>query len=233
MGHAMVVTALIMAGGTGERFQAGTPKQLAPLNGRPMIAWSSKVLAESHRVTSLVIVAAADTEMSLRESLPAEAERKVRAIVGGGATRQESVFNGLRSLPGDTTHVLIHDAARPCLSTALRDRVLDALTTHDAVVPSIDATDTLIRVQDGCVDAIIDRVHVAGVQTPQAFRLELILRAHHAAAGRGYKSSDDGSLVLALAEPVFTVPGERTNLKVTFVEDLKLAEAILKNGVAG
>jgi 2-C-methyl-D-erythritol 4-phosphate cytidylyltransferase len=163
--------------------------------------------------------------------LSPDALRKVHAITPGGETRQESVFNGLRALPEGVTHVLIHDAARPCVSSALIERALDALGAHDAVVPAVAATDTLIRDHQGRVDAIIDRVHVAGVQTPQAFRLELIVRAHREAKVRGLKSSDDGSLVLALGEPVHTIPGERTNIKVTFREDVAIAEAILRNGV--
>jgi 2-C-methyl-D-erythritol 4-phosphate cytidylyltransferase len=232
MAPAMVVTALIMAGGTGERFKGAAPKQLAPIDGRAMIAWSARVLAESPRIDALIVVTAAGTEKEVRASLPAEAARKVRAVIAGGETRQESAFNGLKGLPRGTTHVLIHDAARPCLSGSLRDRVLDALSAHDAVVPAVPATDTLIREEDGRVDAVLDRVYVSGVQTPQAFRADLILRAHREAAARGFKSSDDGSLVLALKEPVFTVAGERTNIKVTFAEDLRLAEVILQNGVA-
>jgi 2-C-methyl-D-erythritol 4-phosphate cytidylyltransferase len=127
--------------------------------------------------------------------------------------------------------VLIHDAARPCLSAALRDRVLDALGSYDAVVPAVPVTDTLIRDVEARVDAMLDRVHISGVQTPQAFRADLIVRAHRIARERGLHSSDDGSLVLALAEQVATVAGERTNIKVTYREDLAIAEAILKNGV--
>ncbi len=148
----------------------------------------------------------------------------------GGTTRQESVFNALRALGDNITHVLIHDAARPCASPALIERVLDALASHDAVVPAVAATDTLVRDYQGRVDAIIDREHVAGVQTPQGFRLDLILRAHREAKARGFHSSDDGSLVLALGEPVHTVAGQRTNIKVTFREDVAMVEAILKNG---
>jgi 2-C-methyl-D-erythritol 4-phosphate cytidylyltransferase len=219
-----------MAAGSGRRFDAGAPKQTAVLNGRAMIAWSAGVLAQSPRVTGLVVVTPAGSETSLRDMLPADAVRKMRATVAGGATRQDSVYNGLEQVPPDATHVLIHDAARPCLSAALRDRVIDALAAHDAVIPAVAVTDTLIRDIDAGVDAILDRVHVAGVQTPQGFRLDLIRRAHRVARERGFKSSDDGSLVLALAEKVATVPGERTNLKVTFREDLAIAEAILKNG---
>ena len=221
-----------MAGGAGSRFGAGTPKQSAMLNGRAMISWSAEVLAASSRVAGLVLVAPSDDEPSWRRLLAEEAARKLRATVIGGATRQDSVYNGLERVPDGTTHVLIHDAARPCLAAALRDRVIDALAAHDAVVPAVPVTDTLIREVDFGVDAVLDRVHIAGVQTPQGFRLDLIRRAHKVARERGFKSSDDGSLVLALAEKVATVPGERTNLKVTFRDDLSIAEAILKNGGA-
>jgi 2-C-methyl-D-erythritol 4-phosphate cytidylyltransferase len=223
------VIALIMAAGAGERFAAGTPKQTTLLHGRPMIAWSMDVLARSPRVDGLVVVTPPGVDIRVVD-VSGDAARKVRSVVTGGATRQDSVYNGLEQVPAGATHVLIHDAARPCLSDELRDRVMDALDAHDAVVPSVPVTDTLIRDVDSGVDAILDRVHIAGVQTPQAFRLELIRRAHQAARDRGFKSSDDGSLVLALGEKVATVPGERTNLKVTFRDDLMIAEAILKNG---
>jgi len=226
------LVALIMAAGSGSRFDAGAPKQVMALNGRALMAWSAAVLAASSRVSALLVVVPPENEALLRGALPAEAAAKLHATIPGGATRQDSVYNGLERVPQGTTHVLIHDAARPCLSAALRDRVIDALTAHDAVVPAVPVTDTLIRDVDASVDAILDRVHIAGVQTPQGFRLDLIRRAHAIARERGFKSSDDGSLVLAVAEKVATVPGERTNLKVTFRDDLAVAEAILKNGGA-
>lgn len=221
-----------MAAGSGSRFGADAPKQATTLNGRSMLAWSAEILAASPRVSGLVLVAPAGQEAGLSALLAEEAARKLRAAVAGSATRQDSVYNGLERVPEGATHVLIHDAARPCLSAALRDRVIDALATHDAVVPAIPVTDTLIRDVDAGVDAILDRVNLAGVQTPQGFRLDLIRRAHRIARERGFKSSDDGSLVLALAETVATVPGERTNLKVTFRDDVIIAGAILKNGGA-
>ena len=221
-----------MAAGSGSRFGADAPKQATTLNGRSMLAWSAEVLAASPRVSGLILVAPSGQEAGLSALLAEEAAGKLRAAVTGSATRQDSVYNGLERVPEGATHVLIHDAARPCLSAALRDRVIDALATHDAVVPAIPVTDTLIRDVDAGVDAILDRVNLAGVQTPQGFRLDLIRRAHSIARERGFKSSDDGSLVLALAEKVATVPGERTNLKVTFRDDVIIAGAILKNGGA-
>ena len=221
-----------MAAGSGSRFDAGTAKQTTMLDGRAMLAWSAEMLAVSARVSGLVLVAPAGQEAAFTALLAEQAARKLRAAVSGGNSRQDSVYNGLERVPEGTTHVLIHDAARPCLSTALRDRIIDALASHDAVVPAVPVTDTLIRDMDAGVDAILDRVNLAGVQTPQGFRLELIRRAHRIARERGFKSSDDGSLVLALAEKVATVPGERTNLKVTYRDDVIIAEAILKKGAA-
>jgi len=221
-----------MAAGSGSRFDAGTAKQTTMLDGRAMLAWSAEMLAVSARVSGLVLVAPAGQEAAFTALLAEQAARKLRAAVSGGNSRQDSVYNGLERVPEGTTHVLIHDAARPCLSTALRDRIIDALASHDAVVPAVPVTDTLIRDMDAGVDAILDRVNLAGVQTPQGFRLELIRRAHRIARERGFKSSDDGSLVLALAENVATVPGERSNLKVTYRDDVIIAEAILKKGAA-
>ncbi len=235
----MKTAALIMAGGSGERFAAddagrAEPKQLTTLAGRAMVAWSVDSHANSVRVGLIVIALPAGLEKDVRAVLSPAALAKVHAFVVGGATRQESVFNALRALPEDVTHVLIHDAARPCASPELVERVLDALLSHDAVVPAVAATDTLVRDYQGRVDAIIDRVHVAGVQTPQAFRSNLIVRAHREARARGFHSSDDGSLVLALGEAVHTVLGERSNIKVTYRDDVAIAEAILngrRNGV--
>lgn len=228
----MNVVALIMAGGAGERFGSDAPKQLAPLGGTPMIAWPAGVLARCARVASLVVVGPADEEMALRDALPAEARAKLGAFAHGGPTRQASVYNGLQAVPHDATHVLIHDAARPCLSDALCGRVIDALARHDAVIPAMPATDTLVRTRDGRIDEVLDRARIAGVQTPQGFLLELIVKAHGAARTRGMESSDDGSLVLAMGEPVMTVEGEHTNIKVTYRDDIAIAEAILRRGVS-
>jgi 2-C-methyl-D-erythritol 4-phosphate cytidylyltransferase len=233
----MTIAALVMAGGTGDRFAAQThsagPKQLTPLLGRAMVAWSVDAFAQSDRVAHVIIASAPDHESGVRDALSPVGRSKLRAFAPGGETRQESVFNALAVLPADVTHVLIHDAARPCVSASLVNRVLDALRERSAVVPTVAATDTLVREVDGRIDAVIDRVHVAGVQTPQAFRRELIERAHREARARGFQSSDDGSLVLALGEVVHAIAGERTNIKVTYREDTTVAEAVLSSRTNG
>jgi 2-C-methyl-D-erythritol 4-phosphate cytidylyltransferase len=124
---------------------------------------------------------------------------------------------------------LIHDAARPCLSAGLLARIVKALRNDDAVVPVIPVVDTLAVDNGGVIDAVVDRANIACVQTPQAFEKQLALRAHRKAFADGLESSDDGSLVLALGKKVKTIPGDRTNIKVTYEEDIAIAEEILSH----
>lgn len=193
-----------------------------------MVAWSARALAAV--CDAIVVAAPPGREDDVAAALVGV--DKIHAVIAGGETRQESVLNALEALPADATRVLIHDAARPCVSRALLDRIVAALDDHAAVVPAVPAVDTLVRATDAGVEAILDRAHISGVQTPQAFTVELILGAHRKARKRGHISSDDGSLVLAISEPVAAVRGERSNIKVTFPEDVVIAEAILHNGSA-
>ncbi len=218
------IAAIIVAAGSSERFSGNTPKQLLPVAGMPMLLWSARALAQV--CDALVVVAPPGREDELREAVAGV--DNIHAVVVGGTTRQESVWNGLQALPGGAKHVLIHDAARPCVSRALLSRIIESLDEHQAVVPVVPTVDTLVRETGDHVDAILDRSCVSGVQTPQAFAVGLIVDAHCKARKTGYRSSDDGSLALAAAQPVATVRGERSNIKVTYPEDVAIAEAILK-----
>ncbi len=222
----MNIFAVIVAAGSGERF-GGRPKQLAPLCGSPMLAWSIKRLGDRRNITGLVCVVPPGGGETIRAGLDGFGADDIDAWPEGGETRQHSVRNGLAALPPEATHVLIHDAARPCVTERLISRLTDALRTHHAVVPVTPAVDTLVHTEAGVVDRVVDRSHIAGVQTPQAFELALIRRAHDAALESGASASDDGSLVLALGEKLATVEGERMNIKVTYPEDMAIAGAIL------
>jgi 2-C-methyl-D-erythritol 4-phosphate cytidylyltransferase len=217
---------LIMAAGGGERL-GGEPKQFLRLRNRPVIVWAIETFSKHPGVSAVTVVANPGSEDRVGELLKQHRLDKIDGIVAGGKTRQDSVRHGLEALPSSSETVLVHDAARPCLSNALLQRIFDALVGSDAVVPALPAVDTLIREESSRLDAVVDRAGISGVQTPQGFRTELLRRAHANAEARGIRSSDDGSLVFALGEPVATIPGERTNIKVTFEEDLAIAEAIL------
>ena len=218
--------ALVMAAGSGARF-CGEPKQYLSLRGRPMMAWAIERFSGHAAIDRVTVVVASGAEDQVRRLVEEQRLGKIHAIVPGGATRQGSVRLGLDALDSSSEKVLVHDAARPCLSSDLLQRIVDALSDADAVVPALPTVDTLIHESSGRLDAILDRVGISGVQTPQGFRTELLKRAHRNAESKGIVSSDDGSLVFALGEAVKTIIGERTNIKITFENDLPIAEAIL------
>jgi len=219
--------AIIVAAGASERFGSGL-KQTALLIDRPLLAWSVERLARHDRIDGVTVVAPPGREDEIASALAGQWGAMVRRIVPGGDTRQESVMRGLDALSDGAQAVLIHDAARPCATDALIESVVESLDEHSAVVPAVAARDTLVLEHDGAVDAVVDRVNVRHVQTPQVFRAELIVRAHRRAHTRGLTASDDGALVLALGEPVAIVDGDPRNIKITWPGDMVVAEAILR-----
>ncbi len=223
--------ALIMAAGTADRFGGSEQKQFCPVGGRAVLVWAVERFSQTESIAGVTIVVTPDHEERAARLIEQHGLRKVDSIIPGGRTRQESVRLGLEALAERVEYVLVHDAARPCVSAGLIERVRAALEASDAVIPTMPTVDTLVREVDETVDAVLDRVRISSVQTPQGFRKALLLRAHRHAVSVGLSSSDDGSLVLALGEPVKTIPGEITNMKITYREDLNLAEAILSRRV--
>jgi 2-C-methyl-D-erythritol 4-phosphate cytidylyltransferase len=145
--------------------------------------------------------------------------------VPGGATRSDSVRNGLAAVPDDASIICVHDAARPFAGTGLYDRVIDAVIAGaDCAVPGVTVTDTIKIVDaDGVVVTTPDRAALRAVQTPQAFRAS-VLRAAHAGGGEG---TDDAALVEAAGGRVVVVPGSDDNRKITYPADLDWARALV------
>jgi 2-C-methyl-D-erythritol 4-phosphate cytidylyltransferase len=203
---------IVVAGGSGSRF--GGPKQLDHLAGRRLVDWALDALLP---VCEGVVVV-------LEGGLVAGASVKADAVVAGGETRAASVRAGLAAVPADVDAVLVHDAVRPLATPELSARVLAAVAGGaDGAVPGVPVVDTLKRVQGDRVETTVDRAELVAVQTPQAFRADVLRRAH---AGEG-DATDDAALVEAVGGTVVVVAGERDNLKVTWPEDLAVAEALL------
>jgi 2-C-methyl-D-erythritol 4-phosphate cytidylyltransferase len=217
----MRVTAVLLAAGRGRRMGRGESKAFLPLAGVPLLALTVRAFARCASVDEIVIVAASSERDRVSALLP-PVSQPLR-IVDGGVERRDSARAGVAASSGDI--VLLHDGARPFPSAELIARVTDAAAEHGACVPVLPAVDTLRYVEeDGSLAReTLDRSTVARMQTPQAFRRELIGRALDACPP---DVPDDAAAVLALGERVVTVPGEPTNLKVTKPEDLALAEAI-------
>lgn len=218
------VWAIVVAAGEGHRF--GGAKQFRPLGDRRVIDWAVQGAARSCRGVVVVLAeertVGEDAWSPTLPTLPAGAGGEV-VVVAGGVLRSDSVRCGLSRVPGDAGIVLVHDGARPLAGDAVFMRVIQAVRDGaDAAVPVIDLTDTIRRRGGG----VADRRELVAVQTPQAFRAD-VLRAAHAA---GADATDDATLVEAAGGTVTMVAGDSRNLKITEPHDLAVAEALLSIG---
>lgn len=221
------IYALVPAAGHGSRMGEALPKQYLPLAGEPLIHHAVSVLAASPRLHRVAVVLAREDTHWATLPVPWPGNR-VTALPVGGSTRAASVANGLAYFApeaGEDDWALVHDAARPCLTSALLDRLLDQLG-EDPVggLLALPVADTLKRADaDGRVAETVSRDGLWRAQTPQLFRFGLLRRALAARAD----ATDEAQAVEALGGRPRLVPGDAGNLKVTYPEDLALAERIL------
>ncbi|GAA0294098.1 bifunctional 2-C-methyl-D-erythritol 4-phosphate cytidylyltransferase/2-C-methyl-D-erythritol 2,4-cyclodiphosphate synthase [Rhodovulum strictum] len=219
----MTVTAIIVAAGRGTRVGGDRPKQYQPLGGRAVLGRTVAAFAAHPRVAGLVVVLHPDDADLFAEAM--DGLDLAVTTVPGGATRDASVAAGLMAVPQGTTRVLIHDGARPLVSAALIDRVIDALDSHPGAAPALAVTDALWRGAAGRVLAPHPRDGLFRAQTPQGFRIEAI-RAAHAAHPGG--AADDVEVALAAGLDVAIVEGDEDNLKITHAQDFARAERVLR-----
>jgi 2-C-methyl-D-erythritol 4-phosphate cytidylyltransferase len=230
----MHVTAIIVAAGAGRRIGGPSTKTYLPVAGRPLILRTLDRIFATSAISDVVLVVAATDIDLCRDLLSCDASLKERAydLQAGGTTRQESVRCGLAKLAGATDVVMIHDGARPFVSSALIDRCIEAAVVHGAAVVGLPVRDTMKRVSaDGYVQCTMERAGLWEIQTPQIFRRDLIVAAHDWAVRQGIEATDDAMVVESMGKPVFVIEGERNNFKITVPEDLQLAEAMIRAGV--
>lgn len=217
------VWAIVVAAGEGNRF--GGAKQFQPLGDRCVIDWAVHGAARCCQGVVVVLPEArtvGDDAWS-PSPVPSGCGRGEVVVVAGGVLRSDSVRCGLSRVPGDAGIVLVHDGARPLAGDGVFTRVIQAVRDGaDAAVPVIDLTDTIRRRSGG----IADRSEFVAVQTPQAFRAD-VLRAAHTA---GADATDDATLVEASGATVTMVAGDSRNLKITDPHDLAVAEVLLRAG---
>jgi len=221
----MSAWAIVAAAGDGRRF--GGPKAFAVLDRVPMVAHSLIAVASADEIASIVLVLPAGDVAAASAMLAATMPTTPVEILAGGDSRQASVRAGLDRVPSDVERVVVHDAARPLVTTDLVVAVLAALDDAPGAITAIPERDTLKDVSDSRVVSTIARDGVWRAQTPQAFRTAILRRAHERAAADGFEATDDAMLLERLGERVAIVPGDERNFKVTTREDLALAEAVL------
>lgn len=223
--------AIIMAGGSGERFGRFGGKQLAKIAGRPVLSWAIESFDAVEDVGLIVIVAPEDRhEEYCREAVDPYDFATPIAWANSGQLRQESAFSGLEQVPDTFEFVAVHDGARPLVDPALIMHVISTVKGNldcDGAVVAHPAIDTLKVVEDGVIMGTPDRNVFWNAQTPQVFRAGIYRRAHASALSDGFVGTDDSSLIERLGGIVRVVEGKRDNIKLTVPEDfLTLALAV-------
>ncbi|UCD11177.1 MAG: 2-C-methyl-D-erythritol 4-phosphate cytidylyltransferase [Nitrospinaceae bacterium] len=223
----MKVSVIIPAAGQGRRMEAGVSKQFLLLGGEPILKRTLEVFLNEPSVSAVtLVVPEADVEAVSGEF--GGGRGKLSEVVAGGKERQDSVHNGLKSLSADTDVVLVHDGVRPFVTPQMIRAAARAALDHGAAVAAIPVNDTLKRVDArGVIDGGVSREGLWRMQTPQAFRYPLLLRAFDKARQDGFYGTDEVSLVERLGQEVFVVAGAESNIKITRPEDLALAEILL------
>lgn len=223
---------IILSGGTGRRVANDLPKQFLTLKGKSILAHTIESF-ESHPGVHHIFIVSHGEYLDRTGNIVREGRyKKVVRILKGGVQRQDSSRLGVAAAnPGEYENVLIHDAARPFVGHELLDRILEGLTENEAINVAIPSSDTVIKIdEDHFVESVPDRKYIRRVQTPQAFKTELIREAHRLAREKGITdATDDCSLVLKLGlSNVYVVEGSVLNIKITYPFDLCLAEKMLE-----
>ncbi len=225
----MKVIAIIPSAGQGLRMQTEVEKPYIRIGGRPILAHTLDVLDQCPLVDGYIIVVEPSKLDACRQEIVDEfGYQRVLDVVAGGATRQESVYHGLMTLDVDTDVVLIHDAARPCISPTLINESIRQCRRDGAVLVAVPAKDTVKVVRDGVVDTTPDRSTLWLAQTPQTFTYRTLREAHERARQENYSGTDDSALVEWAGHEVRILHGDYDNIKITTPEDLDTAERILR-----
>jgi 2-C-methyl-D-erythritol 4-phosphate cytidylyltransferase len=228
---------LIPAAGMGKRMGGAWQRQgseqrnklFLTVLGQPILAWTILAAESAQSIDWIGIIAQPEDWPDIQEILATLTLTKPLQLIAGGATRQESVYRGLQSLPLGASHVLIHDGAR-CLGTAaLIDRCAQELSSCDGLVAAVPVKDTIKIVnKHHIVTSTPDRANLWAAQTPQGFRVQLLKDCHEHGREMGWEVTDDAALFELCNVPVKVVMGEETNLKITTPGDLAIAELILQ-----
>jgi len=228
----MDTIAILVAAGRGERMLAGRPKAFLVLGGQTLLLKAALAFEAAPSVSAIVVVAPPMEIDAARETLRTIV--KLRDVVAGGPKRQDSVLEGLKRVPdGFDGVVLVHDAARPLVDTALIETVARAARESGAAIPVLELTDTIKKMRDGRVRETLDRSELAAAQTPQGFRFGLLVRAYEAAFRDRVTLTDEAMAVERVGEAVVAVPGSARNRKITTPEDLAWAEVELARTAPG
>lgn len=222
------VTAIIAAGGSGSRMGIDFNKLFLSIDERPIIAYTLDAFENCREVDDIIIVASEKDFAFVKEIVEAFGYEKVTSIVTGGATRQESVRRGLSALSDECEIVLIHDGARPLVTTQSIANCIEETRENGAAALGTPVKDTIkLADDDGFIKDTVPRENLYLIQTPQGFNRNLIVDAHNYATQNNLDATDDCKLVEALGKKVTIVPSESSNIKLTTPDDYFIISALL------
>ena len=219
---------IILASGIGTRYESDIPKQFTKIAGKTILEYTLEVFEKSPCIDAIILVITPQYRQRTKEILLRNKYQKIVKLINGGRTRKESSYLGLCAIEEPEAHVIIHDCARPFVSQRILEDCVKALQKYDAVDVAIPSADTIIQVQGTIIKDIPPRDLFRQGQTPQAFRLTLIKKAHELSRHDSNFTDDCGLIVKHRLAPVYVVEGERENMKITYPSDIFLADRIFQ-----
>lgn len=224
----MKTEVIIPMAGSGTRLKSKISKPLIVFHKKPLFFYTVKKFEDSRRVNSIVLVVQKENIAKFKGLVKKFRFKKVKAVVAGGKSRSQSVYNGLKVTASDTDIILVHDGARPFITTKLIDASIDLCRKYPAVIIAVPVKSTIKRVDVKTlhVKETLNRRELWEIQTPQTFKREVLWKAHQA-----YKkddATDDAFLVERLGIKVKVLPGSYENIKITTQEDLSVAALFLR-----
>ncbi|ANU15795.1 2-C-methyl-D-erythritol 4-phosphate cytidylyltransferase [Planococcus maritimus] len=222
----MKYTVVLPAAGSGKRMKAERNKLLLELSGKPIFIYTLEVFDKDPHCEGMWLAVKEEERQLIEDYVERYAIRKVRGYATGGAERQDSVRAGLE-LAGQSEIVLVHDAARPFISPVVIRELVEQASESGAAIAGVPVKDTIKKVREAVITETVDREELWMIQTPQAFRYDLLLEAAQRAQADGFLGTDEAMLVERMGHPVQIVESTYDNVKMTTPDDLIYGKAIL------
>ncbi|MDD5482118.1 MAG: 2-C-methyl-D-erythritol 4-phosphate cytidylyltransferase [Kiritimatiellae bacterium] len=220
---------IIVAGGKSERMGADIDKAFLSLGTKPVVVYSLLAFEKCRDIDEVVLVVRRDRIDAARQAARMFGCNKVKKIVAGGAQRQQSVSKGLQAAAEDIDIAVVHDGARPCVTSDLITQTINSAKQHGSGVAAVKITDTVKSVEKGVIiSETVDRTKLWLVQTPQAFKADLLRKAFAHVEKKKIRITDESSAVELVAKGVRLVVSSSSNIKITTPDDLTLAAALMR-----
>lgn len=223
--------ALILASGTGNRFNSDIPKQFVKIGEKTIIEHAIEAFEKVAEIDEIFVVITPEFRQKADEILKINNYKKVTKLLDGGKIRKESSYIAINSIEEKEANVLIHDCARPFVSEEIIKNCIKALENNNAVGVAVSTTDTIIEMNGNFIKNIPNRSNLKCIQTPQCFKLTLIRKAHELAKDDSNFTDDCGLVIKYDLDRIFIVDGSYENFKITYPQDYYLAENVLNNKI--